>query len=161
MRGQRKIVIFCAAVVLAGIIAGVLIWNNGIERQFPLWKTPCLEADSARIDPDVELRFRGIEYDVTLQDGERCDQVTINLKGIPGQAIRYADTAWVDYFYDGEWHTVWENGLTMLSSRIINGSDVTEEEIPIRKSVSPGLFARKGQYRLFLDGLGYCEIKIE
>ena len=160
MGKRKKAGIFCAAIALAGIIAGILLWNNRIERQFPLWKTPCLEVDNSRTDPNVELRFEGIEHGVTLQNGELCDQVTVNLKGISGQGISYNDLAWVDYFYNGEWHTVWENGLTVLSSRIINGSDVREGEIPIRKSVSPGLFAREGQYRILIDGLGYCEIEI-
>ena len=154
----RRTVVLCGCIVLAGIIAGVLIWNHDIERQFPMWRTPCMEANS--IDPDVELRFGGIDHDVTLRNGELCDQVIVNLKGIPGQAIGYADTAWVDYFHDGEWHTVWENGLTMLSARVIDGADVREEEIPIRKSVPRGLFAREGQYRLFIDGVGYCGIEV-
>lgn len=147
-----------AIIVLVGILAIVLVWEGRVERQFPLWKTPCLEADESRCDPDVKLRFTGIDFDVPLASGAICDRVLIKLKGVPGKPIYYGYLVWVDYFHNGEWHTVWSNDYTVLSSTGINGSDVTEEEIAIYESVSPGLFARDGQYRIFIDGLGYCGI---
>ena len=153
--------ILCIVFSLIGVIVGILVWENQIERQFPMWETPCLEADNiSRFDPDVKLAFTGIDFDIPLRNGDICDQVLIKLKGVPGQSISYGHLTWVDYYYNEGWHTVWSNESTTLSTQYISGSDVTEEEITIWKSVPSGLFVRDGQYRMFIDGLGYCGIDI-
>lgn len=164
MKKNRRIVIIvlCAVIALAGAAAGALVWGSRVERQFPMWKTPCIDPDKANsgIDSEVTLRFTGIEPNVSIANGDICDKVLLTGKSSPGHSIGGGELAWVDYFYEGEWHTVWCNDHTMAVAVIYGTPKTADEEIPIDEYVPAGLFARDGQYRLYKDGLGYCDIDI-
>ncbi len=158
---KRRIVliVLCVAIVLAGASAGVLVWENRVERQFPMWCTPCWEPEEKDIDPNVSLRFSGIDFEVPNATGALCDRILMKAIAPANHSIMGTRLAWVDYWYKGEWHTVWCNGYNM-EIKMYGTPKATDEEISIEKNVSAGLFVRDGQYRLFMDGLGYCDIDI-
>ncbi len=159
---KRRIILIalCTVIVLAGAGAGVLVWENRVERQFPMWQTPCREPDEQGINPDISLRFSGIDFEVSLSSGHVYDRVLMKAKNNSGSGISGGNLAWIDYQNEGEWHTVWCNYQTNLASVFYEGPKTDDGGILIDQYVPVGLFARDGQYRLFKDGLGYCDIDI-
>ncbi len=161
--GKKKrriiLIVLCAVIVLAGAGAGILVWENRVERQFPMWRTPCIEPDERDINPDISLRFSGIDFEVSLSSGHVYDRVLMKAKNNSGSGISGGNLAWIDYQNEGEWHTVWR-GVQTLATVIYDGPKTDDGEMLIDQYVPAGLFARDGQYRLFKDGLGYCDIDI-
>ncbi len=164
--GKKKrriaLIVLCVVIVLAGAAAGVLVWENHVGRQFPMWRTPCLEPDAKDIDPNVSLRFSGINFDVPNTSDELRDVILMKVTATPGREIYGAPLSWIDYWYKGKWHTVWcKEYSTAAMTEGYGAPKTADEEIPIIESVSPaGLFVLDGQYRLFMQGLGYCDIDI-
>lgn len=158
---KRKIIIVSIAscLVLAAIIAVLFTESRSVKMKFPIWKTPCLEADEPSEREDIGLRFTEIDFDVTLNNVV-CDTVLVKVCGVNGKTIGYGNLIWVDYFYDSDWHTVWSNNATMLSAKVIDGTELEGDDVTITVNVPNGLFALDGQYRMYIEGLGYCDIDI-
>lgn len=155
---KRKIIIasIVSCLVPAAIIAVVFTESSSVKSKFPIWKTPCLEADESSTRDDISLRYTEIDFDVTVNNAV-CDMVHVEISGNEEKTIGYGNLIWVDYFHDSEWRTVWSNNATMLSTKIIDG---TESGRTINVNVPNGLFALDGQYRMYIEGLGYCPIDI-
>lgn len=154
MKMKTIITATVVGLMLAAIIAVLFTESSSVKSKFPIWETPCLEADGSSVREDISLRFTGIDFDVTVNDGI-CDIVNVEVCGAEEKTIGYGNLIWVDYFYNSEWHTVWSNNATMLSAKIIDG---TEPSRTININVPNGLFAMNGQYRMYIEMLGYCTI---
>ncbi len=160
---KRRIIliVLCAVIVLAGAGAGILVWENRVERQFPMWRTPCLEPDENDITPGLTLYYVGLDHSYTLADGTLCDKIMLRWKGPAGRKVYGHKELWVDYQYEGEWHTVWARGVSLAAASETHGPPATDySRMYISEYVPAGLFAREGKYRLFKSGFGYFEISI-
>lgn len=149
-----------AAIIVVGtllllffVIAVISAWEDRIEEQFPKWEdaNPAARTD---VDPNVELQFTGIDFDYPYPNGNIYDVVLIKMTfSFPGGGYTQGRDLYVDYFYEDSWHEIYSScyGMAVATHR---HDGTWGFEVP------PGLFARDGKYRMFLVGLGYCDIDI-
>ena len=164
MTNSRKILlktilaVLGVLLVLTFIIAGISIWENRIENQFPKWeKVSDTEDRGFESNPDVEMRFTGIDFDVELPNGKHADMVLVdvNVKTPDGAGFDDGHLT-VDYLYKDEWYNVYYLYMGTASAPGVRGNfhDIMEFPVPC------GLFAKDGMYRMFIDGFGCFDIDI-
>ena len=163
MTNSRKILlktilaVLGVLLVLTFIIAGISIWENRIENQFPKWeKVSDTEDRGFESNPDVEMRFAGIDFDVELHNGKHADMVLVDVNVKTPDGAGFEDCYAVDYLYKDEWYNVYRlyTGIAAASGVRGNFHDVMEFPVPC------GLFAKDGTYRMFIDGFGCFDIDI-
>lgn len=125
----------------------VVLRENHIENKFPMWK----EAERFPSNPDVKMEFVGIDFDV-LQD---IDEILVKVQNLSGEQMSFGAAYEVEYLHDDKWYTVFSPGAVPALSWTLG-----EEEITEKYQVVSGLFDEGGTYRLYVDGLGYCDIDI-
>ena len=149
-RGKRLLILAgVLAVAAAGVFAAVD--RSNIKYQFPMW----LEAAEQEGVPEVTITLDRIDFGAGSGDTAQ-DAVHVTLHSAVDNLCIGVGCR-VDYFSGGAWYTVYTpNGVPDIG-RILGGPG----EIPLEYNVPAGLFRQKGQYRFYVDTLGYCEISIK
>lgn len=154
MTRRKRILWVCLplAVLVAGIgISLAVDYANKPENIFPMWQealTP--EGDDY---PGVTLTLTGIDYDQPPRSEYDGPQDVFLIRAvIPGTRQAYGGMdRFVDYLYNGEWHTVWHNQVGECAVIYFPGENDIQVWVPA------SLFKLPGQYRIYVDTLGYCE----
>ncbi len=154
---KASLVIISILVMLTCAVSTISIWENRIENQFPTWeKVSDIEYRNFESNPDVEMRFTGIDFDVELPNGKHADMVLVdvNVKTPDGAGFEYCHA--VDYLYKDEWYNVYSMYTGIAAAPGVRGNfhDVMEFPVPC------GLFAKDGTYRMFIGGFGCFDIDI-
>lgn len=161
MKKSKKLATALTSVAMVAVVVGSVFtvrYFKHPKRQFPMWQTPCFELPMMN-ETINGMRFTGIDFEATTIGNEVYDDVIVLVDTPPGEGFVYAPLQWVDYFYDGEWHTIWCNNQAMLSTFIVDGKEGVEEH-EMKFHVQSGLFVRDGRYRLCVDNSGFCDIDI-
>lgn len=154
---KALLIIVSILLVLTFIIAGISIWNNRIENQFPQWeKVSDTEDRGLESNPDVEMRFTGIDFDVELPNGSHADKVLVDVNVNAPDGANFHHCLAVDYLYKDEWYTVYSMYTGVASVAWVRGNfhDIMDFPVPC------GLFAKDGKYRMFIGGYGSFDIDI-
>ncbi len=163
MTSKRRVykvllIIVIILLILTCITAGISIWENRIENQFPQWeKVSDTEDRGFESNPDVEMRFTGIDFDVELPNGSHADKVLVDVNVNTPDGAGFEDGHFaVDYLYKDEWYNVYTLYTGAASAPVVRGNfhDIMEFPVPC------GLFAKDGKYRMTVYGLGCFDIDI-
>ena len=153
MKRNRLIffVTIAVGVVLLGACAFFLVDRRSVEQRFPVWREAVEREGWPAVNPDVSLTLDRIDYRVD-SDGKFNDILTVTAGSSRETACGMG--YWVDYFWEGTWYTVYGLAEVPDIAQILpEGNTTLEYRVPA------GLFRPKGEYRLYLDGLGYCALE--
>ena len=156
---RKRILCLCISLILILGIAGILIslcveYSHRPENIFPMWEEPIEPKED---QPGVVLTLTGIDFNepaLSPNDDPR-DVLHIRAKIPSGQPVGHGEYCWIDYFYEDQWHTVWMlpgSGVERLSFYSCGEND-------LKRYVPAGIFQKEGQYRIYVDSLGYCEFE--
>lgn len=137
-------------VVTAGV--GIYLVSESARRPenvFPMW-IDALEPEGG-FASGVNLTLTGIDYDQPPRSKYDGPQDVLHIRAVLPEAVGHGLDKFVDYFYDGKWYTVWYNQVGESLHHYSSGENDIQVWVPA------GLFKLPGQYRIYLDGLGYCE----
>lgn len=128
------------------------------ENVYTVWKRADSEND--RIDPDISLTFRRIvAEDPAWEEGHppMLELELINQKS----SFFYCPDCWrIDYLYAGEWYRADEP----RDCHCVAAREETEPGLRYvrqRPIDCPEVLGRPGTYRLYWDGVGYCQFQVE
>lgn len=136
------------ALLCVGILLFFLFYDSNVQTVFPMWEP----AEELPGNPDVTYTISDFQYNVKLAT-ETVDQFTISVESKTGEEVTWGNTFQVDYFYEGQWYTVYkpQQVAAELEEYLIQ-ENVSTFSIPV------GLFDINGEFRLYVEGLGYCDV---
>lgn len=152
---QKSAVMWWAVIGIALVLVAAfflfLVYNgSGIEHQFPMWEKAPEELREPGFE-NIEMEFVGIDFDVP--SGSRtADKILLTVENTGTSQVSYSKRYHVDYLYEGTWYTIYQPEEIMLVAQTFDlGSAELSYLMPT------GLLTKQGLYRIFIDGLGYCE----
>ena len=154
---KASLVIISILVMLTCAVSTISIWENRIENQFPTWeKVSDIEYRNFESNPDVEMRFTGIDFDVELPNGKHADMVLVDVNVNAPDGANFHHCLAVDYLYKDEWYNVYSMYTGVAAVAWVRGNfhDIKKYPVPC------GLFAKDGTYRMFIGGFGSFDIDI-
>ena len=136
------------ALLCVGILLFFLFYDSNVQTVFPMWEP----AEELPGNPDVTYTISDFQYNVKLAT-ETVDQFTISVESKTGEEGTWGNTFQVDYFYEGQWYTVYkpQQVAAELEEYLIQ-ENVSTFSIPV------GLFDINGEFRLYVEALGYCDV---
>lgn len=142
---KLKMKVFLALLCVGVIILGAFAFLAG-RRKFPMWEM----AEEKWVDSGVVLTFLEIKQE------KEYDVIFINLRNEGEWEASYGICPCLEYLEKGVWYTVYEPGGPLVDILL-----PTQEEAIYRCRVPSGLLDAPGRYRVYVDGIGYCEIPKE
>lgn len=138
-----------AVVVLIGTVTVLVFHFNSMERRFPIWE----EHRGTTKQEEAVLIYLGVE-----SFNKDKDELLISIENQSEESLTYTPGHWVEYYDRDEWHRVYGPGATPSVVCTLPGGYEAEKESYL---VPAGLLSVPGKYRLYLEGLGYCEFDVE
>lgn len=122
------------------------------EKVFPEWRK-AIEPQKESYS-EVTLTIVGIDFNVTNAESNIKAEDLVHIRAvITGQnGVPHGEKYWLDYFYEGEWYTV-----SCPGSGIDRCAFYSPGEHNLTFRFPTGVFQKAGQYRIYVDTLGYCE----
>ncbi len=146
-------VIGIALISVATLLFFLIYNHSGIEHRFPMWE----EAPEEPREPgfeNIEMEFVGIDFDVP-SGNQTVDQVLLTVENTGTNQVGYSMRYHIDYLYEGAWYMIYQPEEVMLAAQTLGPGSAE-----LSFSVPTGLLTKQGLYRIFIDGLGYCELDI-
>lgn len=142
---KLKMKVFLALLCVGVIILGAFAFLAG-RRKFPMWEM----AEEKWVDSGVVLTFLEIKQE------KEYDVIFINMRNEGKWEASYGLCPSLEYLKEGVWYTVYQSGGPFVSGLLS-----PQEETTYRCWVPSGLLDSPGRYRVYVDGVGYCEIPKE
>lgn len=141
------------ALALIAVAIFVLADRSSVKHRFPMWREVNEQESSFAVNTDVSLELEGIDFSAYSQGEDAADTVHVAARCSVHDAacgVNYR----VDYLAEEKWYTVYESSrIHKAPLQILKAGDNH-----LQYTVPAGLFHHKGQYRLYIDSLGFCEI---
>lgn len=150
MKRSKKVLLLVGVLLVLGVGALVLVVRSLPQNRFPQWeKTDA----SVGVEEEAVLHLVALEKD-TFSGETPADKIQVLLENRGEQPLSYGAGYWLEYFYQDQWYTVWQLEQFPAMSHNLDPQQKREATF----LAPPGFFSEKGQYRLYVDGLGYCVI---
>lgn len=128
-----------------------------LMEHFPEWEEAQGELSELEIDPSIELEFQGINFEAYSSDnGEMYDEVLVHLSNTSDKQVSQFDTFIILYLYKNRWYVL----HSALTERPFAMWYAARAERDISFLVPSGLFDIPGQYKLWNESVGFCDIDI-
>ena len=118
-----------------------------LPNDFPYW-----EEVSENEDQTADVAFTLVE----IQAKEQGEDIYLQLENTGDQELSYGDFFRIDYFSEHVWYTVYQPSAYPAVSNLLG----IGQKYKVTYTVPPGLFHYSGSYRIYVENLGFCEIKI-
>lgn len=147
------LILLILIVSLFGVLLHLISERDRIhEKAFPEWRD-AIEPQKESYS-EVTLTLMGIDFNVTntASDVKAEDMVHIRAVITGENSVSHGEEYWLDYFYEGKWYTV-----SCPGSGIDRCAFYSPGEHNLTFCFPAGVFQKAGQYRIYVDTLGYCE----
>lgn len=126
--------------------------KSRMENQFPMWES----AGEQRVDSHAVLSVIGRETDAADTSLFQREEIRVRIENTGDTPLKGGAYYCVDYYWgaEEEWYTVYHPDQVPAYA-------VSYEAKTFEKSfqVPEGLFHVPGRYRLYVSGLGYCDLE--
>lgn len=151
-KNQKTLLLVLAFLCIIGIIVTfVLLKGGNHQNEFPIWE----KATDEETVEGVQINFLGMNV-LTFSDDTEKDALVITLENTTTKQISYGEYYWVDYLSDGQWYTIYRPE----SAKAIGVILAPGEKRECVYDIPHGGLKKSGQYRMYLENLGYCQIDI-
>lgn len=159
MINKRKLVLLLLCLTICILALSACGVEERLMRHFPMWEEAQGELSELEVNPSIEMEFQGINFESYSSDGEMYDEVLVHLVNNGNQDVYRNKTYGILYLYNDKWYTVCF--LPAKSLLAIVGNDyAAHSEEDISFLVPSGLFDIPGQYKLWNESVGFCDIDI-
>ena len=159
MINKRKLVLLLLCLTICILALSACGVEERLMEHFPEWEEAQGELSELEVNPSIEMEFQGINFEAYSADGEMYDEVLVHLVNNGNQDVYRNKTYGILYLYNDKWYTVCF--LPAKSLLAIVGNDyAAHSEEDISFLVPSGLFDIPGQYKLWNESVGFCDIDI-
>lgn len=152
------LVIAGLALVLAAVavsaVLGFFLPQEELKRQFPMWEIAAVQEDAG--DGQLDMRLVGMFYETSGTREQPFDSLWIQVENSGSWEVVSSVDFQIEFLFRGIWYTVY---------RPEEGPDYDQRIEPrattkVSFSVPSGLLEPEGEYRLSMDGLGFCGLDV-
>lgn len=149
---RKKLFVILPCLVL---LAGILAYAFRFQLHFPMWER------AEEMEPVQGVQIEFVSMETTFYEGRAMPEyldvhaTVSNEAEISGTLLSY----WVDYEHGGTWYTVYRKPPMEIASAAAIFLDPGRHSIRVR--VPEKVFRWPGEYRIYMQGWGYCPIHID